>query len=248
MRKAYPMFGITAPLFYILVVIIDGYPVQGYSHLYNSISELTVSNAPKIPVIYILFFIYNILVVLFGAGLYHDLKITCNSKARIASLMLITVGLMGVAMLYYVQDPRTDTISFNGMMHIILTAISSVLSMAIIILLGLSFRSDPIAFPLCFALVPNKIAIMTLCCRQLLDIILKNSYDGFLNLDPTKTSFDISELILRIIKYALQGGTVEVLVKSSHDVTGIAVKYNGKGIPSEGLLTALLYSPCPVKG
>lgn len=143
MRKVYPVFGIIAPLFYILAVVIGGYLVQGYSHLYNSISELTVSNAPKIPIIYILFFIYNILVVLFGAGLYHDLKTACNNKPKIASLMIITIGLLGIAMLYYVQDPRTGPISFNGMMHIILAAISSILSMAIIILSGLSFRSDP---------------------------------------------------------------------------------------------------------
>lgn len=53
--------------------------------------------------------------------------------------------------------------------------------------------------------------------------------------DKDKISQVIINLISNAVKYTPQGGTVEVSVKGSHDVTEIVVKDTGKGIPPEDL-------------
>jgi hypothetical protein len=141
MKRIYPVFGLVASLSYVLAVIIGGFMVPGYSHLYNSISELTASNVPRIPIIFILFSIYNISLTVFGVGLYSHSAFTPSMKTKIASVMIIVVGVLGIAMLYYVQDPRNVMMSANGKIHLILAIISSILTMVIILLVGLSFRN-----------------------------------------------------------------------------------------------------------
>lgn len=46
---------------YILAVVIGGFMLPGYNHIYNTISELTASNAPRIPLIQVLFTLHIIL-------------------------------------------------------------------------------------------------------------------------------------------------------------------------------------------
>jgi two-component system sensor histidine kinase BaeS len=53
--------------------------------------------------------------------------------------------------------------------------------------------------------------------------------------DKDKISQVIINLISNAVKYTPQGGTVQVLVKGSHDVAEIVVKDTGKGIPPEDL-------------
>lgn len=142
MKKSFALFGIIAPLSYVLAVIIGGFLLDGYSHMYNSISELTASNVNKIPIIFILFAVYNLSIMIFGFGLYTDVKLSSTIKGRIASLLLIAVGVMGIAMLYFVQDPRNIPMSFGGKIHLALAGISSFLTMAVIILTGLCFKDD----------------------------------------------------------------------------------------------------------
>ena len=55
----------------------------------------------------------------------------------------MVLGILGIALLYFVQDPRSGPVTFNGMMHIILAAVCSLLSMVVIVLAGLSFREHP---------------------------------------------------------------------------------------------------------
>ena len=47
MKKIYPIFGIIGPVVYILAVFIGGALRHDYSALYNSISELSMANAPN---------------------------------------------------------------------------------------------------------------------------------------------------------------------------------------------------------
>ena len=142
-KKAYPCFGTAAPLLYTLAVIAGGFLVEGYSHLYNSISELTASNVPRIPVIFGLFFLYNAFLILFGVGLWSRFATGPDTRMRVVSVILMVLGVLGIALLYYVQDPRTGPVTFKGTMHIILAAACSILSMVAIVLGGLSFRKSP---------------------------------------------------------------------------------------------------------
>jgi hypothetical protein len=142
MKKIYPVFGIIAPVAYVLAVIIGGFMLPGYSHLYNSISELTASNVQRISIIYILFSVYNLSIILFGTGLYTNLPIILTNKAKLGAFMLIIIGVLGLSMLYYVQDPRNVSMTFNGKMHLVLASISSLLTMITMVLFSLSFRQN----------------------------------------------------------------------------------------------------------
>jgi hypothetical protein len=136
MRKIYSLFGIIAPLSYTLAVIVGGFMLNGYSHLYNSISELTASNVQKIPIIFLLLAIYNFSMILFGAGLFSSIKLT---KGKIASVLIIVIGLLGLGMLIFAQDPRNEPMTVNGTIHLALAALSSLFTMISIILLGICF-------------------------------------------------------------------------------------------------------------
>jgi len=63
---------------YILAVFIGGALRHDYSPLYNSISELSMANAPNKLFLDILFGIYNISLMIFALGAYQDSNI--NSK------------------------------------------------------------------------------------------------------------------------------------------------------------------------
>jgi hypothetical protein len=138
MRKAYPVFAVLGPLFYAAAVVIGGFMIKDYSHIYNTVSELTASNAPHLPIVQILFALYNLSLVLFGAGLaVESVKLP---KARIAAIMIIIIGLAGLAMYFFPQDPRDAVMTFRGKMHIALAGLMSPLTMLAIILAGLDFR------------------------------------------------------------------------------------------------------------
>jgi hypothetical protein len=139
MKEFYSICGIISPLSFALVVIVGGFLIQGYSHTYNTISELTVSNISKKPTILILFSIYNVSLILFAIGLSTSSIIASSLYIKVASSMLILIGILGIAMLYYIQDPRNMPMSYKGKIHIVLAGLSSVFTMIVIILAGLCF-------------------------------------------------------------------------------------------------------------
>jgi hypothetical membrane protein len=76
MINFYSIFGIVAPLSYVLAVIVGGFFIEGYSHMYNSISELTAANVPRVPITYTLFALYNFSLIVFGIT-YKTYIIAC---------------------------------------------------------------------------------------------------------------------------------------------------------------------------
>ena len=142
MKKFYPIFGIIGPVMYILAVFIGGALRHDYSALYNSISELSMINAPNKLLLDILFGIYNIFLIIFALGAYLDIKIN-SKKYNAATVMFIIIGVLGLLVLIFTQDPRGAPATLNGTLHIILSGITAALTIISIILVGLSFRKYP---------------------------------------------------------------------------------------------------------
>lgn len=142
MKKSYSVFGILAPVFYLLAVVIGGALTKGYSHTYNAISEITASNLNVPPITQILFASYNISLILFGIGAYLYLKTVQRRKIKIASVMLIIVGLLGIGMYFFPQDPRHMEMTFGMGMHLTLASLASLLTMLAIIFAGAGFKGD----------------------------------------------------------------------------------------------------------
>ncbi len=140
MKKIYTIFGFLGPIIYILAVIIGGAIRNDYSQLYNTISELSMTNAPNLLLMEIMFCIYNISLLIFGIGAFLDTKVDSSKKYRAAMLMLVLTAISGIILLFFPQDPRTAPFTTTGTVHIAVAGISSLLTILAIFIIGFSFR------------------------------------------------------------------------------------------------------------
>ena len=140
MKKLYPIFGIIGPIIYILAVIIGGALRSDYSFLYNTISELTLANAPNLVLMSILFGIYNFSILIFGIGAFLDNEVDNSRKYKAAALMLSIIGFLGLLLLFFPQDPRNASVTFQGTIHIVIAGITSLFTLISVLLIGINFR------------------------------------------------------------------------------------------------------------
>ena len=75
--------GIIAPLLYVFTVALGGILTPNYSHVSNAISELIETGAPYTMFLNPLFDVYNILIVLFAAGLYYARNVRRSFRAGV---------------------------------------------------------------------------------------------------------------------------------------------------------------------
>lgn len=129
LKKAYALLGLLAPLFYLAAVLVGGELYDGYSHTYNTISELTSVDAPELPVVEALFALYNISVLLFGLSALFDADASVNYLLKRCFSLIIPIGAVGLAMYFFPQDHRELDISSSGQVHIVLAAAASLLTM-----------------------------------------------------------------------------------------------------------------------
>jgi hypothetical membrane protein len=142
MKKIYPLLGILGPIIYILAVFIGGALRHDYSPLYNSISELSMANAPNKLLMDALFGIYNIFIIGFGVGAYLDSSVDNSKKYKSATIMLAIIGVLGLTVIVFTQDPRGAPATLNGTLHIILSGITAALTIILVFLVGLSFKRN----------------------------------------------------------------------------------------------------------
>ncbi len=142
MKKIYPIFGIIGPIIYILAVIVGGLLRSDYNFLYNTISELTLANAPNLLLLSVLFGIYNFFLLIFGIGALMDNELNKSKKYKVATLMLATIGILGLLLLFFPQDPRNSTATIQGTIHIILAGITSLLTLISVLIIGLNFKNN----------------------------------------------------------------------------------------------------------
>ena len=140
MKKIYTLFGIIGPAVYIFAVFLGGAIRHDYSTIYNSISELSMANAPNKLLMDVLFGIYNLFLLVFGVGAYLDSSIN-SKKYNAATIMLANIGILGLVVLVFTQDPRGAPATFYGTLHIILSGITAALTIISIILVGISFKN-----------------------------------------------------------------------------------------------------------
>ena len=144
MRKTLVIFGVAAPILYVLAVVLGGALRPGYSHLSRFVSELLESGAPNKEILNPLFGLYNLLVLAFAVVLARVIRTPGGSARRslgiAGALVLVLEGLFGFVTLFFPQDPVGTPMSGTGTMHIVLAGASSLASMASLFLLGLWLR------------------------------------------------------------------------------------------------------------
>ena len=139
MKKVYALFGIIGPLIYILAVFIGGAIRHDYSALYNAVSELTMANTPNKLLLDILFGIYNVFLLIFGLGAYLDSSIN-SKKFNSATIMLVIIGVLGLLVLIFTQDPRGGAATLHGTLHILLSGLTAALTIISVLLVGISLK------------------------------------------------------------------------------------------------------------
>ncbi len=122
---------------YVLAVVIGGILRHGYSHSYNSISELTVAGSKPLVVLFVLFGLYNLGLILLGLG---PSRMVRSKRVRTTLWLVGLIGLFGGLMLVFPQDPRHAVATTGGTLHIGLASLVSLLTIAAAILGGFSFH------------------------------------------------------------------------------------------------------------
>jgi hypothetical protein len=146
MKKLLMLCGVFAAVIYVGTVILGGWLRPGYSHISMAISELVADGAPNRSLLSSLFLLYNVLLSIFGLGLF--LKANIRSRGRVSgvvgSLALILVGLAGILMeLVFAQEPGGTATTFAGTMHFVMAGVASLGTMVAVLGIELWFRNFP---------------------------------------------------------------------------------------------------------
>lgn len=123
------MFGLAASILYVLTVIAGGKSRPGYT-IYQAISELTQPATVHRVAISIGFFVFNILLLLYGV--LTGISFYFNWWLLLSGLVYVVVALAGFGMLYYPMDPVKKKDTKRGARHNDLATVAIVGSIIII--------------------------------------------------------------------------------------------------------------------
>jgi len=140
MKRLWLVCGVLAPVFYVATVIIGGAITPDYSHVRDAISSLTETGAPEIPLIQIGFALYNWSLLAFSLGLMFAMWKAGSRSMVISAGMLMLVGLAGVLMSWFTQDPVGTPLTVRGIGHFVLAGIEALGTIIGILLFGLGSR------------------------------------------------------------------------------------------------------------
>lgn len=140
--------GVFAPLIYALAVILGGMLRPGYSHISQAVSELIEVGAPNKPLLNALFILYNGLTGVFGLALFNFVRAKSPAgsglnSGSLAALVLVAEAVFGFVTVFFPQDVPGTPMTPTGTMHIVLAGLSSLATMAAMLLSALWFRGVP---------------------------------------------------------------------------------------------------------
>lgn len=136
------LFGILAPILFILTAILGGILRPGYSHAADTVSELFSPGSPNRILLTSFYVLFSACLVIFGAGLRQFVHQT-GRKIGVggwgASLFILVGILNMMTATIFPQDPWGTAPTFPGEMHKIVSAIITLFSFGYMVLFGLWF-------------------------------------------------------------------------------------------------------------
>ncbi len=140
-RRVLFFFGIAAPVLYVITVVLGGALRPGYSHLSMAVSELIETAAPNLLLLVILFGVYNLLLIIFAWAVGMSLRGEGAGLAVTGSVLLGVVGLLGLAVaILFPMDPRGTPATLTGILHLVLSGVTSLASIVIVLFIGFGLR------------------------------------------------------------------------------------------------------------
>ena len=132
-RRTASAFGVAAPLLYAGAVVLGGALWPQYSHLKDPISLLASAEAPHALMMNVLFAVYDVVLTLFGLTWWFAER---KSRRPLSAVLLSVIGALGLLMFFFRQDAIGSDMTATGLVHIVLAAAMSLLTMAAILLRG----------------------------------------------------------------------------------------------------------------
>src|SRR5690606_16205601 len=130
--------GAAGAVLYITHVIMGGILWVGYSHVKQTISELTGNGAPDAEMLRIFTLGYGILAVLFSIALYVLFrKYKVDAIARFGALLLLTMhtaSLVGYGL--FPLEQGGEVLTFGNFMHLAITAIVVIATVGALFAIG----------------------------------------------------------------------------------------------------------------
>ena len=139
-NRAFAVCGIISPLLYLMMVIIGGALIPGYSHITETVSELLVAGAPNRPLLATLMISSSVLGILFPIGLHRGINEGRGSKVGPAFLIIASV--LGIFTTYFPQDPGGPPVTFAGTVHVVLLIPMVILSLGAFLAFWRRLKSD----------------------------------------------------------------------------------------------------------
>jgi len=139
------LFGIIAPIIFIITITVGGVITSGYSHLSQSVSELVISGAPNKLYLDIPFSINYILSCIFGFGLFVIFRSQASPLNSSTGLIgFIVLGIIAILSFlssnFFTMNLPGTPATTSGTIHLILVGLESFGSMVAILLVGLWFK------------------------------------------------------------------------------------------------------------
>ena len=139
-NRAFAICGIISPLLYLIMVIVGGALIPGYSHITETVSELLVAGAPNRSLLATLMISSSVLGILFPIGLHRGINEGKGSKVGPAFLIIASV--LGIFTTYFPQDPGGPPVTFAGTVHVVLLIPMVILSLGAFIAFWRRLKSD----------------------------------------------------------------------------------------------------------
>lgn len=121
----YWYMGIAAVVIYLTGITVGGMLYPGYSHITQDVSQLTSTESPIRSFMNLVFWPYNILVALYGYGLYI---LSHSRSARMGSAAIMAIGVLGLLIAFFPINTRGTEITLVGIIHIVIVSIVSLLT------------------------------------------------------------------------------------------------------------------------
>ncbi len=139
-RHVLVLSGAAAAGVYVFTVALGGLLRPGYSHLSQAVSELIESGAPNGAMLDALFLLYNLLTAGFAVGLLSS-RWTGGDKGGVAAAGTVRLAeaACGFATVFFHQDVPGTAATATGVVHIVLAGLSSLSTMAAILLMTVWF-------------------------------------------------------------------------------------------------------------
>jgi hypothetical protein len=124
-RKVLLICGIASSLVYVAVVVVGAWQWEGYSSTAQTVSELSALGAPSRLLAVVLFTVYDVLLLAFGAGIWQTAG--PQRGLRLAGVLLVLEAGVGMVSRFFPIHQRGAEPTQNEAIHAWLTGVTVVL-------------------------------------------------------------------------------------------------------------------------